>query len=63
MEEEDEGREEEEDNVDFVENPEKATTPNVQGQGEEEHQIIADHEDEDSRRARVTREWEAIDQV
>lgn len=62
MEEEDEGQEEE-DIVDFVGNPEKAASPRVQEQGEENHQTNHDNEDEDSRRARVNREWEAIDQV
>lgn len=62
---EEEGEEQEEEKgIATVENPEQACTPTVQGQGEEEHQTThKDNEDEDFRRARVTREWEAIDQV
>lgn len=64
MEEEGEGQEEGEENVDSVEHQEKNGTPKVQVEGEEDHhQTNNDNEDEDSRRARVTRDWEAIDQV
>lgn len=64
MEEEEGEAHEEEENVEVMENYEQATTPKVREQGEEQRKTINnDKEDEDSRRARVSREWEAIDQV
>lgn len=64
MEEEGEEQEEEEESLKVGENLEKGATPKVEGRGEEEYETVNnDSEDEDSGRARVTREWEAIDQV
>lgn len=49
--------------VDFMNNPDKIGTSDVQREKEDEQQIGTEDEDEDSRRARVAKEWETIDQV
>eukprot|EP00752_Nemacystus_decipiens_P012906 g11424.t1 len=63
MEEEGEEHEGGEDNEEVVEKPGTTTTPKVQRQGQEQHQTSNDNEDDTSRRARVIREWEAIDEL
>ncbi|CAM9731746.1 unnamed protein product, partial [Pylaiella littoralis] len=49
--------------VDFMNNPDKIGTSDVQREKEDEQQIGTEDENEDSRRARVAKEWETIDQL
>eukprot|EP00903_Cladosiphon_okamuranus_P006214 g6108.t1 len=64
MEEEGAEQEEEDESIKVAENLETAVTTEIEGRREEEHEAINnDNEDEASTRARVAREWEAIDQL